>query len=489
MGIDQFHKILREKHTISNTQITEPCFYDHVYIDMNALLHNAVYNIKNVDTLFKKLKKQIDNILEFIVPVSSVSFASDGPAAYAKLMVQRKRRLEMSRKSDVTNLNPNHINPIQFTPGTNFMKQFEAKLEEYFCELELSYLAKNKKITVYKLLSGHGEAEIKLMDNLIKNHTKSKNKEITHAIVSKDADVVVMAMATPYYKNIRVIMKNNTIEAIDVGKLVDSFASSGFKPKSLPNMNRDFAFLCILLGNDYMPKVLFVSYDKIFKSYWRTGNVYRQNLINDDGNFNQSLLKHFLNNLVRAVPKAWTSKFNISEYNNKMYKEYMEGLLWCLKSYSEGRCVKYNYIFEYEESVHLIGLLFYMEQLKDEQVKCPDNCTGPIPEDIYAVLVLPKKAHNLIDKKYTSTLNNNKELKFLYEEEDCNYCVQTHDKLAEMNKTRTFMETTEQADDKIKQLKGEITILTKLLTAHKKCHRDITLTDITKVIKILRTVK
>ncbi len=65
---------------------------DHLYVDMNSLLHNSLRNSRTVERFHEKLHMKLDGIMKAACPRKSVMLAVDGPAPIAKLMTQRERR-------------------------------------------------------------------------------------------------------------------------------------------------------------------------------------------------------------------------------------------------------------------------------------------------------------------------------------------------------------------------------------------------------------
>jgi 5'-3' exonuclease len=73
-------------------------FFDHIYLDLNGLVHVLGRRAKDEDHLITMLFRQLDRLLKICVPTRTVFIALDGPASAAKLITQRKRRLESVRK-------------------------------------------------------------------------------------------------------------------------------------------------------------------------------------------------------------------------------------------------------------------------------------------------------------------------------------------------------------------------------------------------------
>src|SRR5437879_4961130 len=63
---------------------------DHLCLDVNEILHR-VFDERH-DISFRKLWAKLDSIVEAVNPKKSLVFAFDGPAPFAKLLLQRQRR-------------------------------------------------------------------------------------------------------------------------------------------------------------------------------------------------------------------------------------------------------------------------------------------------------------------------------------------------------------------------------------------------------------
>src|SRR5690349_13443788 len=130
MGIEKFHKWLYNTYPKCFNNIN--CnFYDNIYIDINCILHRIVAGAINENMLFSRFYSYIDFLLKKNVPTKRLTFAIDGVAPFAKILLQRKRRLKISRNIDQQNDIFNIISPLYFTPGTKFMKSFPDKISKY----------------------------------------------------------------------------------------------------------------------------------------------------------------------------------------------------------------------------------------------------------------------------------------------------------------------------------------------------------------------
>lgn len=470
MGIHNFHKWIKKNFSDCCDQINQKVSTEHLYIDINFCLHNVAYNTTNPSTLMKKVCTFIENMLNIIEPQKSITFAMDGPAPYAKLILQRIRRQNMARNID-NEIKTNEINPLCFTPGTKFMLEFNTKLKDF-----LSNLKEKFKVNIIELFNGPDEAELKIIRQLLINNIKYPLDK--HIILSNDADVCVMSTTLCCYEKISIAIKSKkNIDLFNIKKFVEILNVPHIKNY---NKNYDLAFILLFMGNDYLPKLLYISFDNIIKSYKLTLIKNRYGLTNNDFSVNINFLKDLMMSLtLNFKNQGWIKSFNMLEYNDSQYKNYLQGILWCLDCYRTGYCNKYDYMYQYKESPHTLGIFNYL--VFNDKIEIPVLNPNPIPDYIYALLVLPKKAKNLIDKKYHTFMD--KGLKFLYEEEECQICSELHGKLSDLHKTIKYVMTINENFD---SLKRESINLSKKLAKHRVIHKNINLKDINFVINLLK---
>lgn len=472
MGIHNFHKWLKDNHPKCYISTETPYFADYIYIDINFALHSCIYGAKTYDMLMKKLIGFIDNILNCIVPKKKLILATDGPAPYAKLLLQRKRRLQMARKINNEIINDKNVTPLWFTPGTEFMLTIGDKIKEYINKLKNKY-----NIQIDTLFEGIDEAEVKIMKNLLANNN---NKNESHVIVSNDADVIVMASSTPKYNNIYVGLKlNRTTEIFNINEFVKQLNTS--TKNTCANSNIDFAMLSLMMGNDYLPKILCVNFEKLWECYKKTLNKCKTSLV-ENNNINHKFMQELMVQISLTLNNGWIRKFKISDFDIKMYKDYLEGLVWCTDIYRTGECKKYNYMYQHTPP-HPFGIYYYLKFHNKGEIKYLP-CKSQISPELYAIMLLPKKAKCLINAKYHKIMDT--KLKFLYEEEECKTCIELHNEISKLNKSYSIMKI---IDDNTDDIKKSITKISVKFSKHKKKHSELTIKDIGVVLNIINKVK
>lgn len=496
MGITNFHKMIKEKYaTAFQNKWLES--YDHIYVDLNYTLHFCSYNAKNEDDVFSRVFNFFDNLLAELNPNKTLTVCSDGVAPLAKLVLQRQRRLSVSKNVSDNNTDNESFNTMVFTPGTNFMKNLKNKLKKYFYFVEQIY-----SIHIEYLNEQIDEAELKLKYQLMENMKSCPDD--THLIVTNDADVVVMltTLVNPYY-TFACSRTNSQNEILSIGKMLDlhtDHVGTSLYP------NYDFALVSLMMGNDYLPKIRLADFEKLWESYkstlkilpngLTTCNINSTNLTNPTIEINKNFLVKMLNKLILISKQKSLNFVTIRNGFGNMYLNYIDGLTWCLQTYNTGKCVRYDYMYEYQESPHPLGIVFNIIENPNLLIAKNTICK-PIDQSLYAILLLPNFAKNLIDKKFHKFMENND---ILYLIERCKECKEFNSKIKNLktdisnteeefenisltsSNNDVLSEKSKEIESKLKQLKNENVLLGKKFTAHKKNHDRLNLSDIKNII-------
>ena len=388
MGILNFHKYMKEKYGDA-FQHKWLDFYDHVYIDMNYSLHYCNYNIKNEKQLFDKLFLFFDRTLHQAIPIKSLTTCIDGVAPLSKLLLQRKRR-----KNIASNTKPDNFDSLLFSSGTQFMKSVGNKIKDYtkFVQyaynIDVTYLDEHKDEII-------DEAELKLKYAIDCNIENNPND--TNIIVTNDADVIVMLSTCKKLDNIYVFYyTSGTSEIVSMKKLLDMHTDK--VGKSL-NYGLDFSFLNIMMGNDYFPKLGLVTFEKMFEVYTEVLKVSNDSLINEELSINFNFFKSMLIKIIDKTKSKAYQTVTLDTFRKNVYKNYLDGLLWCLDTYKNGKCVRYNYTYNHLNPPHPLGIIMEIDMERHE-LSLNKETSKPLQSHLYLMLVLPSNAKHLIDTKY-----------------------------------------------------------------------------------------
>jgi hypothetical protein len=461
MGITNFNKWIEQNYPqiIKTINYKE---YDNVYIDLNPILHVSVNKANNLNQLYKRIIWLTDEVLKHIHPKKRLIFSTDGIPSFAKMILQRERRINMVKNLEIKNTE-NFISPIIFTPGTKFMNNLPNFIKDYFDKLQDKY----KDIELIDLTGlEYGESEFKLF-NKMKDIIKLNNKE-SNILVSNDADVIIMALS---------ITNNSEIYIGNSGKIYREISLNGFLNKlnlnKYNNSNLDYTLLLLLLGNDYLPKLNFININNLLGVYHKIKNVYKVDLVTKNNNrlvINNNILAKiiftfFLNN------KKFKSK-KLQELNFNKMKNYMEGLTWCINDYNKAKNDNMFYMYNYKKNGIDPAELYYYLKLKNKEI-----INYPVPKikaivnrKIYPAIVMPYKIKFLVKNEYPDKIIN--KFKEYYAEELCETCNNYHKQLSNLCCSRKFLEDTcdESSNnlDKITTIRSNISKNTKELGIHKK---------------------
>lgn len=379
MGIKKFNTYIIDKY--SKILISKRPFYDHIYVDINYILHKITTNQNNLTDVLIKLFGYLDNIFMNSIPCKSVTFCTDGAAPFSKLVVQRKRRIAARIHDSLT---------LHFTPGTNFMIGLTDILQKYLLKLEIIFKIKSVNLCHDEA----GEGELKLVANLNKTYGD------THLIISNDADMILLTVASEI-ENIHIEYTPKTV--ISINKLINRINFDD-------NVGLNFMLQCLLFGNDYIPKLYYINYDNICAAYEEAVTC-----VPLSSNITIDFLINLFQTIVKYVPSHLKNKFIIG---NDPYS-YIDGLIWCFNMYKTSKCIRYDYINKSSSPNPFIILQF----LNNKKLPNPIPKISNISNKLYSLLVMPKT-------NFTKFCTNDKfdsfrhKFYFLYDEEDCNICYE-----------------------------------------------------------------
>lgn len=418
MGIKGFYTWLKQNYPLALKTYLKNRIYDYIYVDVNHILHNSINECKNEVQFITSLFKHLDYIFNVYIATKKVVLAIDGPSPYSKILLQQKRRAEFVKKP---NIELNKLNSLYLTPGTSLMNKISFLLLEYTNKLKKKYKFVNTEFIVSSTLNPD-EGEIKLFREMIKNY--NKNEFASHLVIGNDADLVILAMAVNPIINIDILIKHvNEFNVISIKRLIKQHAKKiidikylnidenvYFNPINFENsfIRIDFCIISIMIGNDYISKLKYLptdtndKFDLLWKSYKKTFTALDKPLI-INGKFNYIFLKKFMFHLMLNIAPQF-NKFKLTEFNESLVENYLEGLLWCLNMYQTSYCPKYDYIYRYKSGPSPVDIYYYLE-LCSKDINIPVSNTPPLTCEACVILLIPKKAKHLIPKKYLKLVN------------------------------------------------------------------------------------
>ena len=172
-----------------------PGSYDHVYIDVNNVLHVAAHHTKTEKAFFMKLFALLDLNMRRTKPQYTVTLALDGPAPIAKTITQRRRRIRLSSGEKVPlSEDPARLLKIGLTPGSTLSLKIDRALEYYAATRLLSRNSLPRGLLFE--ISGTrvpGEGEVKILRSMKARVSNPKFDGHSHLIVSEDSDALLLA--------------------------------------------------------------------------------------------------------------------------------------------------------------------------------------------------------------------------------------------------------------------------------------------------------
>lgn len=443
MGIENFHKWVRDNYPESfNKSFLD--HYDNVYIDLNYALHNCSYGAKTIDDIYAKLFKFILEVCAQTNPTHTLTLATDGSAPLSKLLLQRKRRLgKVAEEDDTLSLS------LMFTPGTNFMTTLEDKLQNIAKYIEVIY-----NIQVKMELKENDEAELKLKRQVQRSVLEYPDESCI--IVTNDSDLVVMLMSIKNLYKIYIYEKNfQSSEIISIGKILEQHIK---KVGCSTNPHLDFLGINMFMGNDYLPKLPSITFEKLWDAYSKVLRSHPEGYIqlnNDvlipDTKFLGRILMILLK--VAKTTKRIQNDINISNIFYPIYANYVDGYMWCLTTYYDGVCKRYNYIYQHDDSPNILGLMLNIQNNKNIFTNSTELYPS-INAKLYGILILPYKSKSLIDPSFYDFMDKHP---VLYRNEKCKICKEL-------------------------AVEPDIELKKKLLKQHRKTHYTLSNIDIFEII-------
>lgn len=474
MGIQKFHSWLRNNFIECFSKNANDT-YNHLYIDLNYLLHLSIYNSKTNDAFISCINHLLDNIIGNHLPTKSLTIAMDGSSPYAKINLQQKRRRTMS-----SNTNKNSLNPLCLTPGTIFMNNLTSHIQEYFENRKEWFKYTKIKFNLFPTNIA-GEGELKLLHQLLIN---GKDNNDSHLVIGNDADLIVMMMSLKNIANIDLLVKTHKsdgYETISIKKLIKCISNKYCDLNKNINilkclgLRQDFCILSIMMGNDYFPKLHSVKFDSLWSSYKKTKKNTNRYIIRNN-TYDKIFFTKFMKNILSSIAPQYK---NINNYNKQEIIEYLEGLLWCLDMYTNGICPKHDFVFKETNIPKPANILYFLENDYVE-LKIPTSNTKPLDAHICGILLLPRKNKYLLPKKYHDIIDNS--LDKFYQIEECNECFKIK---TDIKECYSIIYSLEKEDETRINTCKKISVLNKKLKKHlNDNHNDLpSINDVRKIVE------
>lgn len=488
MGIPAyFNSLIKEYCDIVTNKLSSDSNIGRLFLDLNCCIHpcakkindeyyGKVSNDELEQLIIQETINYIDIIVKFTKPKNLIYIAIDGVPPRAKMSQQRLRRYKSIKEKKTINEIKKNCNlditnswdSNAITPGTYFMKKLSDKILEYI--MNINYKDIN---IVLSDSSVEGEGEHKILQYIRNN---SYNNEYYDIIYGLDADLIMLALSTNL-KNIALLREKihfrkeeeskDTFLYLIIDKLRNNlfldlnskFENSNIFLKNddlINNFIKDYIFLCILLGNDFLPHIPSLSIksggiDTLIDIYTRLYSRFKINLIdNIDINYeflisiikelidiedaalheiynkrqrfkinyddNESIYEKNLKDLnyypilnrdieeiILMGQQGWRSRYYGNCYDNISFKEYeldkicenyIEGLHWTSLYYFD-KCPSWKWYYRHRHSPSVYDLYNYLNKqtfIKDNQF----NKDKPVEPFVNLMMVLPIASFDLL---------------------------------------------------------------------------------------------
>jgi 5'-3' exonuclease len=478
MGIPSyFSYIVKNHNNIIRKLNSYKMIITHFYLDSNSIIYDVIHKAKETPTDEYILQHVIQKIMEYIKEISPtklVYIAFDGVAPIAKLEQQRQRRYKSWYKNKIIESiykSTEHIpnwDTCQITPGTKFMNELNIKLKLFFENESIKEQLNVDEIIVSTSLE-HGEGEHKIF-HYIRNLKYDENYK--HVIYGLDADLIMLSInhlsfyshiylfrETPeFIKSIHSELEPNETYLMNIPELTQAITvnMTSYSNNSSNKRIHDYIFLCLLLGNDFMPhfpslnirtsgiytllnayKVTIGTKDIYLTDgttiYWKNVKKLVKYLADKEEEYlkketflrnkrelhklpnvtledkwkqfeNKPTYSRDIEKYINVFNEGWQKRYYKSLFNlniddlrkQQICTNYLEGLEWTMKYYTSG-CPDWRWCYNYNYPPLLNDLLHYIPYFENEFIinKSPD----PVNELVQLCYVLPKQSLNLLPTK------------------------------------------------------------------------------------------
>lgn len=428
----------------------------NLYMDCNSVIYDCIKDLEKGSEL--KSKQQSDNFLRIssmvccriqsyidnVNPSNIVFIAFDGVAPMAKMCQQRTRRYKSAFTEKIFFAsNATQFNSCYITPGTDFMNFLSKHVSMYF---------RDAKNTIVSSANEPGEGEHKLFQYIRKNPDLHSGKNTI--IYGLDADLLMLSIfhshisnlfvyreAPEFAKSLNADLKSGEPYVLNISELCVSIGSEMNCEYNSPGRVYDYAFLCFMLGNDFLPHfpainirttgiyslldaykscignretefiirdgdIDWQNFGKIVKhlckieescirgEYVKRGEIrLRTSATLDDAALNNAPLmfrekEHYIN----PLEHGWQQRYykTLFAHNNtpkNIAANYLEGLEWVFRYYTD-KCVDWYWKYEYNYPPLLEDLVHAVPKSKVESL-IPVRTSSPLHPHTQLCFVLP----------------------------------------------------------------------------------------------------
>lgn len=426
------------------------------YMDCNSVIYDCIRDLeknselkpgKKSDNFYRissMVCSRIQSYIDNVKPSNIVFIAFDGVAPMAKMCQQRTRRYKSAFTEKI--FGASQFNSCYITPGTDFMNFLSNHVSKHF---------QNSKNIIVSSANEPGEGEHKLFQYIRENPSSHLGKN--SVIYGLDADLLMLSIfhshlsnlfvyreAPEFAKSLNANLKSGEPYVLNIAELCVSIANEMNCTHNSPNRVYDYAFLCFMLGNDFLPhfpainirttgiyslldayksclgdraefivnmrdnsidwqnfgkivKYLCKIEDSCFRNeYVKRGEIklHRDPKLGnafDEASLNNAPLlfrekEHYINPTEHGWQQRYYKTLFGEPYCANISVNYLEGLEWVFKYYTD-KCIDWHWKYEYnyppllEDLVHAIP--------KTNGIISPMKITAPLHPHTQLCFVLP----------------------------------------------------------------------------------------------------
>ena len=304
MGIANFHKWLQQNKFAEPISPSTHLTTKILAIDFHHVLHQCIQRCPCIEELRGRILEYLRRIFK-LVTFEEIALFLDGCAPLAKTRELKKRR-KRHRKKIKKEFLPSDI----LRPNSHALLLLELHLHNFFRENRIRYHFSSSTI--------QGEGEIKLV-KWMKNPLRVNKRTILYG---SDSDLLPIAASLSH--DTRVILVNQGKQSlVKISRVISAFTVREDGELTKKERLHEFIAMCILLGNDYLPKIPGIGFTTLIEA-----TKYRQGkCLIKEGKFNNQSLKYLMEQLTP------TGTSNTTKRDAHLY---LQGMNWCVRLYLDG---------------------------------------------------------------------------------------------------------------------------------------------------------
>jgi 5'-3' exoribonuclease 1 len=263
MGIPSYFSYIIKNHMRILTKFSQSTLSFHnLYLDCNSIIYDSIREIQLKPVLSENYRNisvavcaKIQQYIDIVRPSNTVYIAFDGVAPFAKMNQQKTRRFRSAYLEYHGIVKKSLFNSCLITPGTEFMEYLSNHVNNHFS---------SKPSIVVSASDVPGEGEHKLFQHIRDNASSHVGQNTV--VYGLDADLLMLSIfhsqktnlfvyreAPEFAKSLNADLENGEGYILDINRLCISILDE--MNCRFPDQRRvfDYAFLCFLLGNDFLP--------------------------------------------------------------------------------------------------------------------------------------------------------------------------------------------------------------------------------------------